>query len=112
MLNWKKPDPSPPALVARCRDMIRSAPDGIEHAITLLRELGYSKIGSMIVLMEVLELNTSQAKEIVHLSEAWTDRRASDDRFHEQLLKLVDELADESKLPPSENDSSTDQPNH
>lgn len=97
MLNFKKPDPTPPELVVRCREMLQSAPEDIESVVRMLRDLGYSKIGSMIVLREVLGLSIGQLKRIVHLSHAWADHRARDDEFHEQLWKLAKKLAEEDE---------------
>jgi hypothetical protein len=110
MLNFKKPDPPPPELIVRCREMLQSTPDDIESVVRMLRDLGYSKGKSMLVLKEVLGLGTGQLKELLHFSHAWADHGARDDEFHEQLWKLAKKLAeeDESISIKEESDSETD----
>ena len=65
--------------IIECRRR-REAGATFEELIRYLREAGCSKIDSIAV------LNTScglaKAKELVHLSPTWDDRRAADDAFH------------------------------
>lgn len=66
------------------------APD--EGAFLLrLREMGASKIESIKVLREVSGMTLGEAKEAVHFSPAWGDRRASDESFQESAIWAMED---------------------
>jgi hypothetical protein len=62
-----------------------------EDLMIFLRAEGCSKIDSIVVLREVLNLNLAEGKALVHLSKAWGDVRERDDTFHEALIDVVNE---------------------
>ncbi|MDE0803658.1 MAG: hypothetical protein OSA99_10075 [Acidimicrobiales bacterium] len=50
-----------------------------------LREEGFSQAQSIKATVERLGVPLADAKQIVHLSAAWADRRSSNDEFHRSL---------------------------
>ena len=50
-----------------------------------LRGEGFSKVDCIRATVEILRLPLADAKRVVHESQAWADRRESDDQFHEVL---------------------------
>lgn len=56
-----------------------------ELALKLLRDEGYSKIKSMLVLVKSGGESLSEAKIIVHESEAWSDALEKDEQLHDKL---------------------------
>lgn len=77
--------PTPQEIEAAC-------PSGVAEAIPYLRSAGLSKVESMRVLVLRHGVSMSEAKMAVHHSDAWADRRASDDAFHDKLMDAVDEM--------------------
>jgi len=82
------------SLIETCRSMLKSD-NSTESILSFLKESGCSKIDSMRVLMELMGLSLGEAKQVVHLSEAWRDTRDSDDRFHESLQRVAEDIQDE-----------------
>ena len=65
----------------------------IEEVLVFLRQHEYSKIASIKAVRQLLGVDLREAKRIVHLSDAWQDRRQQDDEFHEALEEAVRQLA-------------------
>ena len=63
----------------------------IESAISELRRQGYSKVQTIKALVDTYGLTLDVAKDVVHKSPAWADVRERDDRFHEQILQVLQE---------------------
>jgi ribosomal protein L7/L12 len=82
------------SLIEACRPMLTSG-NNTESVLTFLKESGCSKIESMRVLIELMGLSLGEAKQVVHLSEAWRDTRDRDDSFHESLQRLAERMKDE-----------------
>ncbi len=61
--------------------------------VQLLRDAGLNKIDSMLALSDIYGIYLEESKRIVHCSDAWQDRKAADERFHEDLLRAVDSLS-------------------
>src|SRR5262245_61084772 len=72
------------AFVDDCRTKL-AAGESPEAILTFLRRNNCSKPGSIRVLMLMKDLSLAEAKELVHLSEAWKDTRERDDDFHDRL---------------------------
>jgi hypothetical protein len=66
-----------------------SAGEGYEVIVEFLKNAGLSKFESMILMVESEIASLGQAKEIVHKSESWAERRDSDDEFHKQIHQAV-----------------------
>ncbi len=62
----------------------------LEELLAVLRKCGVSKVVSIRVLAE-LGYALSQAKELVHHSQTWSDVAANDEAFHEDLAGATDE---------------------
>jgi hypothetical protein len=65
---------------------------GVGEAITWLKESGYSKGESVIVLSYAYDIPLAVATAHVHESSTWADRKAADDELQEQFWEVV--LAD------------------
>jgi ribosomal protein L7/L12 len=63
--------------------------EGVEAAIGNLRAIGCSKIESIAVLIEAYGIGLAKAKELVHLSPTWADRKVADDKFHDDLIDAL-----------------------
>ena len=85
-------------VVNNCRMIVRNS-GSVEAAIKQLREFGFSKIDTIKTLMMSEGLSLGDAKRIVHLSETWSDRVASDDQFVDGLETTARKITDESKTP-------------
>jgi ribosomal protein L7/L12 len=68
---------------------LNALPLDLAEAIAFLRGEGFSKVGSIGVLAEHRGVSLSEAKVLVHTSEAWIDVRERDDRFHDELIVAV-----------------------
>lgn len=60
-----------------------------EGVLEQLRAEGFSKTDSIRATVERLGVSLSEAKAIVHDSETWSDRRAADDDFHDDVEEAV-----------------------
>jgi len=74
------------SLVTTCQQQ-RAAGKTNEDIVAFLRAQGCSKVESMTIVARAFGLGLNEAKEIVHLSQAWSDVRSRDDRFHQTLEK-------------------------
>lgn len=63
-----------------------------EEIILFIRNLGLNKIKSIRIISKMFNLTLSESKKIIHLSNAWGDRKDIDDRLHEEVIKHLDEL--------------------
>ncbi len=72
------------AFVAECQQQI-AAGRTREQIVAFLLEQGCSKLNSIAVIASAFEIGLAEAKKLVHLSEAWSDVRERDDRFHAAL---------------------------
>jgi ribosomal protein L7/L12 len=87
-----------PELAVLCR-ALRARGFSDEDLMVFLRAEGCSKIDSIAVLREVLDLKLGEAKAFVHLSEAWGDVRERDDAFHETLHQVLMDVINEEPGP-------------
>ena len=62
-----------------------------EALLMELRAMGCDKIDAIVLLRELRQIGLAAAKIIVHRSNAWADRRAADESFHESLLAALGE---------------------
>jgi 3-deoxy-D-manno-octulosonic-acid transferase len=72
---------------------------GQEAILQFIRDKGGDKIDSSLILEGICGLSHAQAKQEVHDSEVWRDRKSADDSFHERRWNEFEEA---SKLPQSE----------
>src|SRR5262245_34627443 len=73
--------------ITECRRRLKAGED-VESVGGYLRASGCSKIDSIAVLVGAHGIGLAEAKEIVHLSTTWADRRALDDKFHENISRV------------------------
>lgn len=62
----------------------------LEEVLRFLRANGFSVIDSIKATMELTGASLATAKETVHRSEAWRDRRGTHDEFHRTLVEDVE----------------------
>jgi hypothetical protein len=65
---------------------------GMDKLLKDLREKGFSKIGSIDILVQLGVCRLNEAKTIVHENAAWADRRDEDDRFHDEIEREIEDL--------------------
>lgn len=70
-----------------------ACPSDLADAIFFLRREGFSKIESIGVLAKYRGVPLSEAKALVHTSEAWSDVRSRDDQFQDDLIKAEAKLS-------------------
>lgn len=83
-------------LISECRHRFERG-DTIEAIIEFLRASGCQKIDSIAVISKACGTGLAKAKELVHLSDVWKDRRASDDEFHEGLERDMLAVLDDER---------------
>jgi ribosomal protein L7/L12 len=72
-------------LITECRRRSKAGED-VESIVGYLRASGCSKIDSIAVLSGTRGIGLAKAKQIVHLSAIWADLKASDEKFHEDIV--------------------------
>ena len=83
-------------LIEECR--ARSAQgESIERLLEYLRSAGCSKVDSITVIMKARGIDLRKAKELVHFSSAWNDRRVVDNEFHDAISDELRNDADAKK---------------
>ena len=65
----------------------------LDAVLRLLRQAGCSKIDAMRVVKALEDVPLGEAKRLVHFSDAWQERRAEDERFHDELVQAFEENA-------------------
>jgi ribosomal protein L7/L12 len=76
----------------------------LDQAIRFLRASGFSIIDCIKAVMTLTNCGLAEAKRIVHSSEAWSDKRADHDAFHEALesgLRDLDAIGEDDNGPES-----------
>jgi ribosomal protein L7/L12 len=87
-----------PELAVACR-ALRARGFSDEDLMTFFRAEKCSKIDSIAVLREVLDLSLAEGKALVHLSKAWGDVRERDDAFHDALHEAMMDVVNEELGP-------------
>ena len=72
-------------------DVYRAGDSDLEHLLQFLRQRECSIVDSIKALMYKHELSLQEAKQIVHLSKTWSDRREQYDQLHDQLQQVFEE---------------------
>lgn len=86
-----------PEIIEDTRKLIRGGA-GTELILVFLRDRGFHKIESNYALRELLGMKPSEAKNLIDLSQAWSDTFDSDMRLRETAREALRQLAD-SKSP-------------
>jgi ribosomal protein L7/L12 len=79
------------ALAGEVKQMLQNGSTH-EQVVAHLRQLGLDKIDSIKALRAATGMTLGEAKEKVHLSEAWADCREADDALHEAAFAAAKEL--------------------
>jgi ribosomal protein L7/L12 len=67
------------------------AGEDIESILIYLKENGYSKTQSIVVIKEINNLCLGEAKELVHFSQAWKDKQEFDTDLNQRLYDALEE---------------------
>jgi hypothetical protein len=70
----------------------------LENVLSFLRGSGCSKLESIAVVASCSEIGLARAKEVVHLSAVWNDRRVSDDALHETTVNAISAFKSDSRV--------------
>ena len=81
-------------LTTTCKRMLQEGRDS-DSIIWFLREQTGKKTISMAVMARILDISLGEAKLLVHRSQAWADVRERDERFEEDFVAALEQLADE-----------------
>jgi len=65
------------------------------EVVNFLRRAGLNKIDSIVALHELYGMDLDDAKRLVHESAAWRDRKAADEKLHDELILAADRFSDE-----------------
>jgi hypothetical protein len=76
-------------LMSACKKQFERG-DDFEILISFLRVSGCSKIDSMAILIGSTGIDLSRAKELVHFSRVWEDKRLADEQFQQMALNAVE----------------------
>jgi hypothetical protein len=71
-------------IIDTCREKIACGAD-LEEVLRTLRNSGFSKVHSIKALVDLGQVNMSEAKRIVHESSTWADVRQRDEEFQQEL---------------------------
>jgi ribosomal protein L7/L12 len=79
--------------MSQSRATIRSDGQEWEQVLAQLRDEGFTVIESIKVTRAVLRVTLGEAKQIVHRSAAWADRRQGFEQLHDVVSDAVDNLS-------------------
>ncbi|HTJ31453.1 MAG TPA: hypothetical protein VL346_13195 [Acidobacteriaceae bacterium] len=65
---------------------------GYEAALKFLRDSNYDQIDSIKVMRSAKNISLKQAKELVHYSRPWEDRRAAAEDIHEAAFEVIEDM--------------------
>ncbi len=80
-----------PEIRATLRDSV-AAGIGREDLIHAMRKAGLHQIDCIKMLRDLCGISLGDAKEAVHYSSAWADRKEMNEAFHEAVFQAADEL--------------------
>lgn len=75
-------------LMAECKRRAEGGED-VEAVIGYLRTSGCSKIDSIAVLNGTYGIGLAKAKETIHFSPMWSDAKALDEKFHQEIIDTL-----------------------
>jgi len=78
-------------LTNECKQLLKNG-DGIQSVLSLLRERTDSKITSIKILAQLLDIPIGKAKLLVHTSETWEDVKLRDEEFSEMVNKILQQI--------------------
>ena len=74
------------AVIQQCRQKMAEGKN-LEDVLSFLRKQGLSKVESIRMVSELKDTSVADSKQLVHLSNSWSDTRGRDEAFHENLEK-------------------------
>jgi hypothetical protein len=80
------------------KDLRQLLADGntLDQSLAALRAKGVGIIACIFAVKKFRECDLVEAKEIVHFSSAWADRREEYDRFHAELEEIAEKIDEQS----------------
>jgi len=80
--------PMPPLPIEQVTELWQKDSNA-EAFLSALRGNGFGKVDCIRALRQMSDISLREAKEIVHCSAVWADRRAADDDFHEAAYQAL-----------------------
>jgi ribosomal protein L7/L12 len=84
------------AAVSAVKAMLHAG-SGYEAALQYLRDRNYDQIDSIKVIRSAEGLTLKEAKELIHYSRTWEDRRVAAEAIHKAAFEAFDELRRENE---------------
>jgi len=80
------------------KDLRRLLADGntLDQSLAALRAKGAGIIACIFAVKQFRDCDLAEAKEIVHFSSAWADRREEYDKFHAELEEFAKKMDEQS----------------
>ena len=78
-------------LTNKCKQMLQNGKN-IDDVLEYLRAETHSKGDSGIILMDVLNISSREAKLLVHTSKAWRDVKERDEEIHEKFISEIEKI--------------------
>jgi hypothetical protein len=80
------------------KDLRRLLADGntLDQSLAALRAKGASIIGCIYAVRKFRDCDLAEAKQMVHFSPAWADRREEHDKFHAEMMEEIAKKIDET----------------
>lgn len=75
-------------IIAECQEL-HSQGRSTDEIVSFLHARGCSKVQSITVIATALGIGLTQAKEIIHTSQAWMDIKERDEHFHDSLERAI-----------------------
>jgi len=79
------------AILSEVKKLLRSGAD-YELVLRLMRDRGFNKIASIKTMVVATGMPLGDAKALVHNSSTWQDVYTRDEKLHQQLDKIAEEL--------------------
>jgi hypothetical protein len=83
--------------IYHCQVMVKDGKD-IEDILRYLRKELESKVSSMFVVMQLLNIPPGEAKKLVHFSRTWNDVKERDENFQEEIFSALEALEKKNHL--------------
>lgn len=83
--------------INHCRKMLENGAS-IEDILQYLRKEINSKVNSIFVVMQLLNISPNESKNLVHFSNVWSDVKERDEDFHEEVFSVLEDIEKKNHL--------------
>ena len=83
------------------KQLRRKLADGkiLDQALSELRSEGASILQSIVAVQKAQRCSLADAKRLVHFSPAWSDMREANEKFHEELERIAEQIDEPAASP-------------